>query len=451
MNKIRKVLRFLRKRQRDFGLPVVDTVPPSEGDYRRLGKEVDEVLVRHDIAVWFPRCVDTVHGGFTAGYSNTWERLPGQTKGLVFHARMSWFAALVSERMTGEAAARFRGYALHGMKVLERLWDSERGGFFWELNEDGTVPAGNPKENYAYGIAFVLYGCANVARVTQDRDALSLAEQTFRWFDERAHDSSNGGYAEILGADGRPALKTCSKLARDTFGTPCGYKSSNTHMHLLEALTELYPVWPDAQLRSRLEELFHIVRDKMFVLPGCLNQSYTADFRPVPALDSYGHDVEAGYLLIEAARVLGMPDDAGTWEKARLLVDNALEYGFDGNLGGFYGDGPVFCNATNLEKVWWVQAEAINALLFLHERFGADDLRYWTAFTRTWQFICRYQVDPRNGGWHHRIWSDDRPILASKGHGWKDAYHTGRALVNVSKILRRLGKEKLPNIDPDIS
>lgn len=451
MNKLRKALQFLRRRERRFGLQGINVVPPSEGDYQRLGREVDEALVRHDIAVWFPRCVDTVAGGFTAGYSNTWERLPRQTKGLVFNARMTWFTAQVSERMTGESAVRFRGYALHGMKFLQRMWDSERGGFFWELNEDGSVPAGNPDEKYAYGIAFAIYACANVARVTQDRDALSLAEQTFRWFDERAHDSSNGGYNEILGGDGRLLLKPCSKLARDTLGIPSGYKTSNAQIHLVEALTELYPVWPDAKLRSRLEELFHIVRDRMFVLPGCLSQSYTADFRPVPALDSYGHDVEAGYLLIEAARVLGMPDDAGTWEKARLLVDNALNHSFDGNLGGFYSDGPAFCNAANLEKVWWVQAEALNALLFLHERFGADDLRYWTAFTRTWQFFCRYQIDSRNGGWHQRIWLDDRPLPGPKGHNWKDAYHTGRALVNVSKSLRRLGKEKLPDIDPDIA
>jgi mannobiose 2-epimerase len=445
---IRKALLYWGRHQRRFGVTSIDLARPSAADYLALGKATDRVLVRHDISPWFPRCVDAIHGGFNSGYSNRWRPLPAP-KALVFQARMTWFAAQISERMTNDFAARFQGYALHGLNFLrEVLWDRDRGGFFWNLNADGTLPPGDLGEKHAYGMAFAIYACASLARIACDNQALDLARQSFRWLDEHAHDSRHCGYHEGLGRDGTPLPYDPLKSPRDRLQIPSGYKSANTQIHLLEAFTELYRVWPDPILRDRLEELFLIVRNKMFVLPGCLNQFYTSDYRPIPALGSYGHDVETAYLLIEVARALGRPDNASTWDTARLLVDNALDHAFDADHGGFFDEGPAYCHATSLSKTWWTQAEALNALIFLHERFGADDLRYWSAFTQTWQFICRFQVDSRHGGWHETIWADNRPILAPKGHNWKDPYHSGRALMNASRVLYRLGHEELPPLQP---
>ena len=441
----RKALLHLRRHPRRFGLTSIDRDPPAGADYQRFGQEVDAVLVRDDVSVWFPRAVDTVRGGFTAHHSNSWRPLPMQSKSLVFQASMTWFAAKVSERMTEAWAARFQGYARLGLTFLrDVLWDSERGGFFWNLTTQRELPPGDAGAKHAYGMAFGIYACANVARVLGDAGALDLAQRSFRWLDDHAHDSRHGGYHEDFDRDGAPASRDSVKMALSVVGAPLGFKSANTHIHLLEAFTELYRVWSDDLLRDRLIELFVIVRDKMFVLPGCLNQFYTADYRPVPALDSYGHDVEAAYLFIEAARALGSQDDARSWETARLLVDNALDHAFDPIGGGFFDEGPAFRHATGFTKTWWSQAEALNALMFMHERFGADDLRYWTALTQTWQFIRRRQIDSRHGGWHHTIGADNKPIAGPKGHNWKDPYHSGRALLNVSKLLRRLGNEKLP-------
>jgi cellobiose epimerase len=439
----RKALLALRSQKRCFGLRTYDMMQPTGEDYRTLRKQVENCLVRHDISVWFPRCIDTSNGGFQAGFSRSWQLLPGQSKGLVFQARMTWFTAQVSERLIESSAARFRDYCLHGLKFLQNsLWDSRRGGFFWNLNDDGSLAQNDPDEKYPYGIAFAIYACANVARVTQSEDAVDLGQRAFRWLDQHAHDPSNGGYYEVLDGEGNPLLKPSKKSFQNPLGIPNGYKSSNTHLHLMECFTELYRVWPDPILRDRLTEVFDIVRQKMFVLPGCLNQVFTADFRALPDLDSYGHDIECAYLLIEAAKILEMPDDPGTWGFARCLVNNTLNFAFDRRLGGIFASGRAINNASVLDKVWWAQAEALNAFLLMHERFGFDDLRYWTAFKKTWQFISEYQLDSRNGGWHQTIWADDKPLRAPKGSEWKAAYHTGRALLNVAAGLRRLGKER---------
>src|SRR5207244_13156081 len=79
-----------------------------------------------------------------------------------------------------------------------------------------------------------------------------------------------------------------------------GYKSMNTHIHLLESLSQLYEIWKDDTVRRRLEELLMIVRDKICVQPGVMNLYFTNDWRSIPDHDSYGHDVETSYLMLYA-------------------------------------------------------------------------------------------------------------------------------------------------------
>ena len=109
-----------------------------------------------------------------------------------------------------------------------------------------------------------------------------------------------------------------------------------------------------------------------------MNLYLTRDWRAIPAHDSFGHDVETAYLLVEAAEALGMPDDAKTWQIARRLVDHALDWGWDDEHGGFYDKGESFGGpAYDSKKVWWTQAEGLNALLLMHHKFGDQTDRYW--------------------------------------------------------------------------
>src|SRR5690606_11128014 len=139
----------------------------------------------------------------------------------------------------------------------------------------------------------------------------------------------------------------------DSIGTAYGFKSMNSHIHLLEAYTALYHVWPDDALRLRLEQLLLRVRDVIQVEPGALHMFFTRDWRAVPNGNSFGHDVETAFLLIEAAEALGDPWPEQTHTIARRLVDHALEWGFDDELGGFYDHGGAFRPPYDQKKVWW--------------------------------------------------------------------------------------------------
>ena len=161
----------------------------------------------------------------------------------------------------------------------------------------------------------------------------------------------------------------------------------------------------------------------------------------MPDLDSFGHDLETAYLLTEAAAELGKPDDKATWNAARHLVDHALEYGFDRDQGGFYNEATTFGRDLAKEKIWWVQAEGLNALLLMHERFGRETPRYWDAFVKQWEFISHQQIDPTHGGWYSSVRPDGTPDAdRPKSNRWTEGYHQGRALLNVAAALNRLAE-----------
>ena len=217
----------------------------------------------------------------------------------------------------------------------------------------------------------------------------------------------------------------------------------NTHIHLLEALVGLYEVCPDPAVRARLEELHEVILTKIYTEPGAQHMFATPDWKPVPGPDSFGHDIETAFLLAESAEALGKPEDERTWHAARRLVDHALEVGYDHEHGGFYDEGTIDGKDLNKQKIWWVEAEGLNALLLMHERFGKETPKYWNAFVQTWRFISEHQVDAQHGGWFNTVKPDGSPIPGrGKSDRWTEGDHQGRSMLTVSARLRRLAEGK---------
>ena len=415
---------------------------PTPSAYEQLARDVEGHLLTNVLPAWYPRCIDRDSGGFYATFDRNWRRGRDNPKSIVFQARMTWVAATVAmeyPRLAGE----YRRYAAHGARFLRRrMWDPGQGGFFWALGETLAKPTRHDHEKHLYGHAFGIYALARAYRATRHKADLELAVEAFRWMDRHAHDREHGGYFEALGLDGRPIPAQSGRpphQRRSVIGALYGgYKSMNAHIHILEALTELYRATPDATVKLRLAEMHQIVRDRIAVEPGCLNQFFTRDWRPLPYGDSFGHDIETAFLLIEAAEALGLGDEPRTLAVARSLVDHALDYGWDDDRGGFYYEGSATSADHDPRKSWWVQAEGLNVLLLMHELFCARTNRYYRAFLKQWGFIDRCMIDHARGGWHEITTADGRPIGRDKAHVWKAAYHNVRALTHVAKRLRRL-------------
>ena len=422
-----------------------DTAPgPTE--WVSLRRKIDDMVRRELTEHWYPHAVDRRRGGFHQSMARDWSLRPDENAFLVYQARMTWTAAAFA-RYSQAHHDEFVEYARHGIAFLDQVMrDKELGGFHWVVDAQGQLDPRLGDEKHVYGTAFAVYAASKVRAVTGDELALKVARDAFDWLEQHAHDARQGGYFEAIRRDGAPILswKEDAPMARrtDRLGIYYGFKSMNSHIHLLEALTELSKVDERPIVRERLRETFNLVRDRIAVEPGALNLYLTRDWRAIPAHDSFGHDVETAYLLVEAAEALDLADDPKTWQVARLLVDHALEWGWDDVHGGFYDKGESFGGeAFDRKKVWWTQAEGLNALLLVHVKYKGSTDRYGRAFLKQWDFIEKHLVDPIHGGWYGETTRDGKLIGdGAKASQWKANYHTSRALMNVATALEKMSK-----------
>src|SRR5206468_10689376 len=87
-------------------------------------------------------------------------------------------------------------------------------------------------------------------RASNDKDALRRDLDLCREVQQRANDPKNGGWFEHFTRDWTPIMKPNPQAIVEV----AGYKSANTHLHLMEALTALYEVTLDDQTKRSLEE-----------------------------------------------------------------------------------------------------------------------------------------------------------------------------------------------------
>jgi mannobiose 2-epimerase len=167
-----------------------------------------------------------------------------------------------------------------------------------------------------------------------------------------------------------------------------------------------------------------------------MNQFFTPDWRSLAFGDSFGHDVESTYLLLEAGHALGDLEPEKTWRVARALTDHALEQGWDEQWGGFTEEGNSWGRVKKEPgKIWWAQAEGLNTLLLMYDR--THEPRYWREFLKMWEFVRKYGIDEKEGGWRFAV-DPINPGTGWKVHPTKAAYHSGRAMLNVVDRLRAM-------------
>ena len=222
------------------------------------------------------------------------------------------------------------------------MWDKTNGGFYWALDSDGNPAPSGGAHKHAYGMAFAIRALANAYTATGDEQLLTLAQEADRWLETRGHDKRRGGYFQAFTPKGEIIAsvdQTSMRLTRtDKIGAPYGYKSADTHVHLMEAFVELHRASPNPELRDRIGEMYDVTRDLIVLPTGTLGRTFIPTWTPLDRGGSFGHDIEAADLLLDAAKVLKIDQDPKSLGLARKLVDRALETGWDNQLGGFWSE-----------------------------------------------------------------------------------------------------------------
>jgi mannobiose 2-epimerase len=410
----------------------------------RIAAEMEKSVRTEMLNVWYPKAVDTEFGGFLSAFTFDFKPTGTQDKMIVTQARHVWTTAKAAERYPD--VGYYKDNSRHGFQFLrDRMWDKEYGGFYTLVDRKGTLKGVGNKE--AYGNAFGLYALSAYYHMSKDTAALNLAKKTFNWLEKHSHDPIHKGYFQHLNRDGSPIKRDASVPSTSDIG----YKDQNSSIHLLEALTELYAVWPDPLVRERLNEMLVLIRDTITTPKGNLVLFFQLDWTPVSYRDSseavvlkhrnldhvsFGHDVETAYLMLEASHALGLKNDVTTLKVGKRMVDHALSTGFDKTVGGFYDQGYYFNNKPGMSilkesKNWWSQAEGLNTLLLMANKYPNDPMQYFASYKLLWQYCQTYLIDHEHGDWYEEgLDKDPQRKTGQKGHIWKAAYHTYRALTS---------------------
>ena len=345
---------------------------------------------------------------------------------------MVWLFSRLSER--GGRRDEMREAAAHGYRFLmDRMWDARYGGFAWQVDQTGTRVLSARK--VTYGQSFGLYALSAYARATGEKTALDRAAELFDLLDAHAYDRTHGGYVELR----EPDWSAVPAGTPSPIGGPPDAKLMNTHLHLMEAVAEYYRASHDARARERLHELVAIESNSVVRkdLSACTDP-YGADWTPIldeaTSVVSYGHDLENIWLIVDANEALGA-SSAPYRDLFEHVFDYSSRYGWDEVNGGFFYRGPFRTAATDRQKVWWVQAEALVSALTMFRLTG--DARYAEIFERTWQWIVSRQADPSGGEWFAEVLPDGS-IRGAKADQWKAGYHNGRALLESIRLIGAL-------------
>lgn len=377
-------------------------------------------LLEEILPFWRQRAVDADRGGFIGEMSNDLRVRSEANKGLILNGRILWTFSAV-HRFAG--LAEDQSLARRAYKYLTRYFlDAQHGGFYWELDPAGGVVDDKKK---IYGQAFGVYALAEYHRTFGDPAALQLAKDVFHLIEKHSHDPEHGGYGETLARDWQPCedVRLSDKDMNEK-------KSMNNHLHVLEAYTNLFRVWPDPGLAGRLRELIDLFLRRILNREKThFNHFFDAAWTPKSDSYTFGHDIEGSWLLYEAAEVLGDPGLLEPVGKVAVrIAKSVLLEGLDADGGLFYeGRGGAIVNS---DKEWWPQAEAVVGFYSAWQLSGNEVFRY--AASSCWQFIQQRIVDRRHGEWFWKVSADGLPDdTLPKVSIWKCPYHNGRCCLEI--------------------
>lgn len=379
----------------------------SRSQIEELSDSIEKDLVEGILPFWTNYTVDP-DGGFYGTVMNGGDAIQSD-KGSILNARILWTFS--------------RAYRLYGLPVYKNMADraadyfkqhfidKKYGGVFWAVNSEGVLKDGT-KQTYAS--AFGIYGLSEHFRATGDLSSLEAAKDIFRALQEHSHDAVRKGYIEVFNRD------WSRSDAKGIDGKASTSKTMNTHIHVMEAFTNLYFAWPDPELKAAILELLDILQTKLYnPATKHLILYCDDDWNVVDTEDSYGHDIETSWLMCEAAEAVG---DEALLNKVRKqaveMVDVALAEGMN-------ADGAMKMEGSHSVFQWWPGCEAVVGCINAWQITGQK--KYFDAAVKNWDFIRSHFIDSAKGGWFKELDASYQPIQRSpKASTWNCPYHNAR-------------------------
>lgn len=379
-----------------------------------LSAELDSIL-----KYWSEHTLDNENGGFTGQIDFNDNLIPTTEKGSVLNARILWSFSASYQVTKNEEHKKL---ATRAFEFLSKyFYDPEFGGLFWSINVDKT-----PKDtkNQIYALAFAIYGLSEYYVISKDEKALEIAINLYLQIERHSYDSINGGYLEAFTREWKPIadLRLSEKDANEK-------KTMNTHLHIVEAYANLFKVWKDKKLQNTIIELLQTI-EKHFINSetGHLRLFFNEEWIEKPDVISYGHDIEAAWLLLQCAEISGDENLITNYKKHATKMAEVTKEGLDDDGGLWYELDPKN-NELIAEKHWWVQAEALIGFYNAYQ-LTRNEI-YLDIVLKNWDFIKNNILDTKNGEWFWGVYRDYSLIEKDKAGFWKCPYHNSRACMEL--------------------
>ena len=368
-------------------------------------------------------------GGFYGAMTRELEAVKDADRSLVLNARILWTFASAFRILKDP---RYLKMAEHAKAYIQKYFiDPEYGGAYWSVHADGT-PADETK--YPYGISFVIYGGAELARANGDKGALAMARQMFGALEGHALDKTNDGYFESFSRDWKTRLGSFNIKDQSL-----GSKALNTHLHLIESYTNLMRADDEPVIRNRVGSLIDIMATKLLDTDNYHYKPFmTDDWRAVETLYSYGHDIEGSWLLTEALEAYGNEELIERHKETSVKIAAACEAGINPKTGGMYYEGDD-TKIIEPHMAFWPQVEAAVGYFNAYQLTGEDR---FLKLTQDFIQYCTDNLSDREGGVFREYlnYADygagDRQNQL-RVHSWKGPYHNARMCF---ELIERIGK-----------
>ncbi|MVN22738.1 AGE family epimerase/isomerase [Mucilaginibacter arboris] len=390
-------------------------------DITAFQRELDSIL-----NYWITYTPDDQNGGFYGKINHENKVEPEAPKGSVLNARILWsFSAAYNQN----SKPVYLNLAKRSYDYIRNYFvDKNYGGVYWTVDFEGN-PLDTKKQIYA--LSFTIYGLAEYYKACKDESALALAKQLFADIEKHSFDQEKGGYLEAFAQDWKelPDLRLSAKDANEK-------KTMNTHLHVLEAYTNLYRIWKDEFLEKQIcglinDFLKHIIDPKANRLILFLDENW----QPKSEIISYGHDIEGSWLLLEAAEVLEDEAIIMQVKEVSVAMARAAASGLDPDGSMYYEYEPEHDHLIK-DRHWWVQAEAMVGFLNAWQLTGEQ--QFFDQFEKVWNFTHFHIIDSQKGEW---VWGlkDDYTLMPGedKVGVWKCPYHNSRSMIEVIHRLKK--------------
>jgi mannobiose 2-epimerase len=400
-----------------------------ESALKTLPGEMETELL-NILRYWERFSIDNHNGGFVGRVDEQNHVHSMEPKGSVLNARILWSFSAAFHHTKNPDHLAIAGRAFHYIKTF--LTDPEFGGLYWSVDYQGNR-LDDRKQIYAQ--AFGIYGMSEYYRITKDEKALELALDWYRLIEKYSRDPIHGGYIDAFARDWS-FLGDKRLSAKDENAS----KTMNTHLHIVEAYANLYKVWPSQSLKTAIMHLLQIFDEKIINHRNHhLGLFFTDEWKMEASVISYGHDIEAGWLLQSCAESIHDTPSIQTARRNAETITLAAMEGLDEDGGLWYEYNSV-TDKKIFEKHWWPQAEAM--IGFCNAWHITGNVLYKNALIRSWQFIRNNILDKSQGEW---LWGVDQEGRVMPGQDkigiWKCPYHNTRACL---KILSSVVNVEVP-------